>query len=406
MIMPQPAKRGTLWFLVLLSLLHGVIDLTSGALIVLLPPLREQYSLSYAMVGNIMLFSSLTSSFTQPFFGLLSDRSEKRWLLMASLLLSGLGFAVIGWMPSYALILVAVVIAALGSASFHPEGAHAAFHLAGERRAQAMAIYSVGGNLGYAMGPFYGMLLIALWGGPQGTIYAMILPLLLAIWMMRLLPQWQQLEQTSSPARRVRREDLPANNWRGTVTLTLLVIVRSMIHVGMVTYIGFYWIDVLGNASGTAPYVQGMYMIAGVFGTLLGAPLADRFGTKRMLIGSFVLLLPLQILLPFLSGWVLLVTLFAAGFVVVSTFAITLVMTQEYMPRALGFASGINLGLAFGMGGVGALILGIVADHWGVVTSLFTVAAMVPITIALALLLPPIKPLEARELVVKTAAND
>jgi FSR family fosmidomycin resistance protein-like MFS transporter len=164
--------------------------------------------------------------------------------------------------------------------------------------------------------------------------------------------------------------------------------VRSVINIGIVTYIPFYWIDVLGNPPATASYVQVMYMMAGVFGTLLGAPLADRLGTKRTLMLSFALLVPLQALLGFLSGWALLICLFFAGFVVVSTFTTTLVMTQQFMPRSPGLASGLNLGLAFGMGGVGTLLLGMVADRWGVITVLGAVAALVPIALLLAAVLP------------------
>lgn len=382
-------ERQALGFLILLSLLHAVIDVMGGAVVALLPTLREQFTLSYTMVGNIMLFSSLTSSFTQPIFGVISDRSQQRWLLPASLMLGGAGLALIGWMPSYAMILFAVVVSALGTAAFHPEGAHAAHHLSGNRRARAMAIYSVGGNLGFALGPLYAAWLLSVGGGSHGTTWALLLPTLVTIGLVRLLPRWQALEQHSSPSHSVRLQDRPSANWTGAVLLTLLVILRSVIHMGVISYIPFYWIDVLGMGRETAGYVQVTYMMAGVVGTLFGSPWADWLGNKRLLILSFVLLLPFQVAVPFLSGWALLVVLFVAGFLVVTTFAVTLVMTQDYMPRALGLASGINLGLAFGMAGVGTLLLGMISDRWGVVAALHSVTALVPVTLLLALILPP-----------------
>lgn len=375
--------------LFLLSLAHGVVDLASGAVIGLLPTLREHYALSYTMVGNIMLFSNLTSSLTQPVFGLLSDRSSQRWLIPFSLLAGGTGLAAVGYMPGYWFMLAAVVVAALGTASFHPEGANAAGKLAAGQRARAMAIYSVGGNLGFALAPVYTGLLLK-FGGVRGTVWGILLPLALAAFIYRLLPKWQAFEQAVNSGRSARGEGLPPANWSGTVLLTLLTIVRSIINIGIVTYIPFYWIDVLGNPQETASYVQVMYMMAGVFGTLLGAPVADRLGAKRTLILSFGVLIPLQAALPYLSGWMLLVCLFVAGFMVVTTFTTTLVMTQEYMPRSPGLASGINLGLAFGMGGVGTLLLGMVADRWGVVAVLGTVAALVPLALLLATVLPPV----------------
>lgn len=386
----EKGARSTLGFLLILSLAHALVDLASGSVVALLPTLENQFALSYTMVGTIMLVSSLTSSFTQPIFGIISDRSAKRWLLPVSLLLGGLGIAAVGVMPTYGLVLVAVIFSALGTASFHPEGAHAAGQLGGGRRARALAIYSVGGNIGFALAPLYTGALLSLGAGIRGLGWAIIPPVLLALWIFRLLPQWQQVEAEYATARKARAEDLPPNNWAGAAVLTLLVIVRSMINIGVTTYVPFFWTDVLGHPVASAKYVQVMYMMAGVFGTLLGAPLADRIGTKRMLVGSFALLLPLQALLPVLDGWALLVILFGTGFVVVSTFTTTLLMTQEYMPRSVGLASGLNLGLAFGMGGVGAQLLGVVSDHWGVTAAMWSIAGLVPVSLLLAAVLPPV----------------
>jgi Major Facilitator Superfamily. len=383
------AGRPALAFLFVLSLTHGVVDLTSGAIIALLPAMREAYSLSYAMVSLIPLFANLTSTFTQPIFGIISDRSEMHWLLPLSVTLGGLGLAVVGFLSNYWLVLAAVVVSALGSAAFHPEGAHAAHNLAGGRRALAMAIYNVGGNLGYALGPAFATALIAAFG-LRGTWGAAVLPLSLAVWLLWLLPRWRAHEQEAA-ARRNGQAAPGETNWRGTVLITLVVILRSVIHLGMTTFVPFFWIDVLGYNPDTAGLVQMIYLLAGVLGTLLGAPLADRFGTKPVLIASFALLLPLQAILSFLRGWPLLIGLFGAGFLVVSTFTTTLVMTQDYMPRSLGLASGLNLGLAFGMGGVGNSILGVVADHFGVLVVMRVIALLVVPALLLTLVLPPVR---------------
>lgn len=383
------AGRPMLALLLVLSLTHGVIDLTSGALIALLPAMREAYSLSYALVGLIPLFANLTSTFTQPIFGIISDRSEMRWLLPLSLALAGLGLAAVGYVRSYWLVLAAAMVTALGSAAFHPEGAHAAHNLAGHRRALGMAIYSVGGNLGYALGPGFAAALVAAFG-LRGTGFAALLPLLLAAFLLRLLPRWRAHER-EAVARQREQSQAGETNWRGTVLITLVVILRSVIHLGMTTYVPFFWIDVLGNDPATAGLVQMTYLLAGVLGTLLGAPLADRFGTKPVLVASFALLLPVQAVLSTLRGWPLLIGLFAAGFLVVSTFTTTLVMTQEYMPRSLGLASGLNLGLAFGMGGVGTSVLGVIADHYGVLAAMRVIAALVAPALLLTLVLPPVR---------------
>lgn len=383
-------QRRALGFLLILSLAHAVIDLGSGAVVGLLPALREHFALSYEAVGTVILFSQLTSSVTQPFFGLLSDRSAMRWLLPLSLGLSGTGLAAAGFMPSYAWMLVAIVVSALGVAAFHPEGAHAAHNLAGGRQARAMAIYNVGGNLGYSFGTVYAGLLLSL-GGMHGTAFAIAVPWMLGLVVLRLLPLWQAHEAQSLAAQARHRDSLRENNYLGAALITVLAIIRSIINLGVTTYLPFYWIDTLGHSEASARVVQLVYLIAGVGGTLLGAPLADRFGTKKVLIASWALLFPLQLLIPRLAGPALIACLFCAGFVVVSTNTTTLVMTQQYMPRALGLASGLNLGLAFGMGGVGAKVLGIVADRWGVVAVLKTVAWLVPALALLSLVLPAVR---------------
>jgi len=379
--------RRTFWFLILLSLAHAMIDINAGALYAFFPTLREQFGLSYTMIGAISMVSSLTSAFAQPFFGWVSDRSTQRWLVPFSLALSGFSIFLIAFMPTFVWVLVAVFIGSVGSAAFHPEGAHSAHNLGGERKAWAMGIYSVGGNIGFAIGPMYGSALLLLGAGLHGAAWGVVLPLILAILVYRLLPRWQSLERETALATPVKTTD-SKTNWRGMTLLTLVVIFRSVIHVGIITYLPFYWIDVLGQPSATAPYVQLTYLISGVVGTMVGAKAADRYGTRRTLRASWLLLLPLQFMVPFLSGWLLLVVIFCCGFLLVSTFITTLLMTLEYMPGNLGLASGINLGLAFGMGGVGALLLGIPADRWGVVTTLWIVATMVPIALIISWTLP------------------
>jgi len=386
---PANQTRQATGFLLLLSLCHGVVDLCGGAVVALLPTLRAEFALSYTMVGVISLCSNLTSSLTQPLFGILSDRSQRRWLLPVSLLLAGLGLAAVGWTSSFPLLLLAVMISALGTASFHPEGANAARRITAGGRNTAMSVFSVGGNIGNALGPLYIGLLLSLGGSVRATAWAFLLPGILSILILRLLPIWQTREAQIAAQAPAQAAELPPANWLGTCLITLVVILRSMINVGIVTYIPFFWIDVLGNAKETAVYVQVMYLMAGVAGTLLGARAADRIGSRNSLMLSFGLLAPLQWLLPHLSGLPLLICLFAAGFLVVSTFTVTLVLTQEYMPRNPGLASGLNLGLGFGMGGVGTWLMGMVADQWGIIAVFNALAALVLPAFATSALLPP-----------------
>ena len=393
--MAAPAKSPAsqrLWFLLLLSLSHGVVDVSNGSVVALLPTLRDHFSLSYTLIGNIILIAQLTSSFTQPFFGLLSDRSSQRWLLLVSPLVAGVGVALMGFAANYWLLLGAVVFSSLGVAAFHPEGAHAAHQLAGERRVMAMSIYGVGGNIGYAMAPIYIGLLLAVAGGIHGTAWAVVIPLALSVVLLRLLPKLTSAEANLSAHAAGRRAQLPAaTDWRGLSLITIFTMLRSVIQFGIITYVPFYWIDVLGHNKSTGPYVLFMYLLAGVAGTLLGAPLADRIGTKRLVVVSFTALLGFQVLILFTRGWLLLVALFCAGFLVVATAIVTLVMSQDYAPRQLGLASGLNLGLAFGSGGLATVFLGMLADRHGIIAVLWAIAAITPLALLFAAILPPVR---------------
>lgn len=387
MAVSQAAQR--IWFLLLLSTSHAVVDLCTGAVVALLPILRDQYALNYTLIGNIILVAQLTSSLTQPIFGVVSDRSQRRWLLILAPLVAGLGLAAMGLTPSYWLMLAAVVFSSLGTAAFHPEGAHAAHNLAGERRVGAMSIYSAGGNIGYALAPLYASALIALTGSISGITGAVLIPLALSLLVWRLLPSLKQMEARHAVHLSRPRAELPQTSWYGLAVLTLFTMLRSMIQTGIITFLPFYWIDVLGHARSSGPYVLFFYLMAGVAGTLLGAPLADRIGNKRLILISFASLIVFQALILYLKSWLLLVALAGAGFLVVATSTVTLVMSQDYAPRQLGLASGLNLGLAFGFGGLGATLLGMVADRYGVVAVLWCVAGLTPVALLIAALLPP-----------------
>ena len=386
--MLQPAAKQRIWFLILLSASHGVVDLNNGGVVALLPVLRNHFSLNYTLVANIILIAQLTSSLTQPFFGYFSDRIKQRWFLMASPLLAGLGIAILGFMPSYWWMIAAVILSSLGVAAFHPEGAHSAHNLGGERRVGAMSIYTVGGNLGYALAPVYIGALIALAGGIHGTAWAVLIPLALSLLVLRLLPSLQKTERRHAAHLNRQRADLPPTNWYGLTVVTIFTMLRSVIQLGIVTFIPFYWIDVLGHDSGSGPYVLFLYLMAGVAGTLLGAPLADRLGTKPLVVASWILLIGFQALILYTKGALLLAALAGAGFLVVATSTITLVMSQDYAPRQPGLASGLNLGFAFGSGGLGAVALGVVADHYGVPAVLWTLAALTPVALLFAAILP------------------
>lgn len=351
--------------LLILSFGHLVTDIYQGALPAILPFLKERLSLSYSMAGIIMLASNITSSVIQPFFGFISDREVKPHLLPAGCLIAGIGFSLLVLPSSYAAVLFLVVMSGLGIAAFHPEGFKTANRFIGTRAAVGMSIFSVGGNLGFALGPIISLFIVTRFGFAY-------LPAMLALsilFMMALFPLWKSLNAPrrvpAEPGVQKKQGDVRLAS-SSMIILVGTVILRSWIHAGLTTYIPFYYIDYLRGDPVQAGKLVSFFLIGGVIGTILGAPLADRWGHKRYLVISMFLSSLILPLIFITQGIMLSLVLWTFGMVLISTFTVTMVMAQRILPQNLGVASGLMVGFAIGTGGIGVTILGFVADHFGV----------------------------------------
>ncbi len=384
--MSEPGRqdRMNLKALLLLSLGHLITDLTQGALPVLLPFLKEAFALSYAAAGAIVMTSNLTSSLIQPAFGYYSDRRGAIWMIPAGIAVSGVGFGLVGLAPNYLLLLAAVFISGLGVASFHPEGFKAARFFTGGRMATGMSFFSVGGNLGIAFGPLLAIAAYS-WFGLKG-IMLFLIPGLIAAGIFLAALQW-----LGSPQREAARAGnsqggaRPAPLGKRRIPLLFLVLavtVRSWVQMGLMAFIPFYFVNVLEGDPLMVGKLLTVFLMAGAAGTLLGAPIADRVGHKRFFVVTMVLLTPLLWLFLHCEGWWHFLVLGLAGAFLISTFSVTVVMAQQVLPDRLGMAAGLMVGFAIGMGGIGAAVLGSVADAWGVVTVL-RITAFLPVAAAL-----------------------
>lgn len=375
--------------LALLILGHLVTDTTQGGLPTLLPLIQESLGLTYAASGAIMMTMQLTSSVIQPLFGFLTDRYSLRWLLPLGVAVSGLGFATLGFVDSYGMVLAMVVITGLGVASFHPEGFKAVLGSAGDRKVVAVSWFMVGGNAGMGLGPLLLGLYLALWG-PKGTLaYAVpgliVAGLFLATWSrLHPVPLKEQKRAAAPPA--------PLGPRLSALgVLILAVILRAWVHSGVVTFVPFWYIRVLGGEPAEVGPLLTTFLVAGVFGTLAGGHLAEKVGTRRFFVLTVALVAPALFWLLQSRDWWLYAAMAVSGALLLSTWSTIMVMAQQILPDRAGMASGLMVGLAMGTGGVGATVLGGVADRWGVETSLAVVAVM-PILSAVAAVfirLPP-----------------
>lgn len=367
-------KKFNLKILLLLSLGHLVTDIYQGALPAILPFLKEHLSLSYTMTGVILMAASFTSSLIQPLFGYFSDIREKPFLLPAGCLCAGIGFSLLSLPSSYAMVLVLVIVSGLGIASFHPEGYKTAANFTGEKPVTGMAVFSVGGNLGLALGPIIAVYIIKYLGFP--SLPVIIIPSLL--FTLVILLYWQKIT-TGQVARKVVK-DASYEISRGTyVSVFLLigtVIMRSWIQMGLMSYIPFYYINHLKGDPLYASALVSVFLLGGVVGTLGGAPVADSLGHKRYLSISMFLATLVLPLIFVTKGLLLFVVLGLLGMIVISTFTVTVVMAQHLLPHNLGIASGLMVGFAIGAGGICVTLLGVVADHFGVPLALRSIAVL------------------------------
>ena len=375
-----------------LSYGHFATDLSQGAIPTLLPVFKSQYHLSYTDVGFIVLIANISSSVIQPVFGILSDRIAIRWLMPAGVFLAGTGIALAVLSPSYGVMLAMVFISGVGVAAFHPEGYKLAGLASGEGRVTGMSYFSVGGNLGYGLGPAAAGIAISL-AGREGMAYVLPLGIPAAILLWRLAGREAQALQET--ARTLSAADPPAARTEMLRTssviiglIVLFVVLRSWISVGVSSFIPLYFTGVRHMDPRFAGVLVTCFLGAGAVGTLLGGPAADRWGPRLTLIASMAVLPPLLWILPRASGtWALVVALIS-GMAVVSTFAVAMVMAQSVIPGRLGLISGLVIGFGVGTGGIGVTLLGAIADRWGLLSAMDITAGLPIAAMAVALLVP------------------
>jgi len=373
----------------LLALGHLVIDTNQGSLPAILPYLKSIHALSYAQAATIVLVASITSSIIQPLFGYLADQTARRWLLPTSVFLSGIGLGLTGVAPGYGALLLLVLVMGFGVAAYHPEGYRTAASVAGDRRATAVSWFSLGGNVGVALGPPLITTLIAGFG-IGGSVGLLVPSVLMAALLVVALPTLSRPATAPAAVKpRARGRNMPA----AMALLILTVAIRSWAQLGFTTFVPFYYVDYLKADPRLVGPLLFVFLGAGALGTVITGPLADRWGTRPFMTWVFLAATPLGILFLFTSGEPFaFVALGLFGGVLVSTFTVSVVLGQWYLPRNPGMASGLIVGFAIGTGGLGVTFLGWVADHWGLPSVLWICALMPLLGFVVALFLPRPRP--------------
>ena len=369
-----------------LSAGHLFTDVNQGAIAALLPFLVSERALSLAAAGALILASTISSSLVQPLFGVFSDNRPIPVLMPLGVLLAGLGMALAGVAPSYSLIFLCVVVSGIGVAAFHPESARFANYVSGARRARGMSFFSVGGNAGFAIGPVLTTPLVLVFGLP-GTLFLALPAAVMAAVLFYEIPRL--LSFKPEKVERDGEEPVAApEHWGPFASMVGIVAVRSFVYFGLIAFVASYYERVLDVSPALGNAALTVMLASGAVGTLIMGPLADRFG-RRAIVGISMLLLPPLIYGFTLSGpFVGMALLALVGAATVGTFGITVVMGQEYLPGRIGLAAGVTMGLSIGLGGVGAPLLGFLADRAGLPVTMLVIAALPVLGLLLALTLP------------------
>jgi len=365
-----------------LSAGHCATDFANGALPALLPFFVDRFHLSYTLAATVMLASAASSSLIQPLFGAWSDKRGAIWLLPAGVAVAGIGIALAAAAPAYWLVLLLVVISGLGVAAYHPEGSKFAAYAGGRKRASAMSLFSIGGNVGYALGPTVTTPLVLALGLTGGLLLS--LPVLgVALALLLVSPYLARFAPEPGAAGRAEGEDRP-----GALALLLGVIAfRSVAWFGLITFVPLWEVS-LGHSKAEGSHLLSLMLLAGGLGTLAAGPLADRLGRRPVLNVSLLATAPLIFVYVLVGGISGAIALAFVGVCVIGTFGVTMVMSQEYLPSRIGMASGLSIGLSIGLGGIAAVGLGALADSVDLQAAMYAAAAAPLAGLALALLLP------------------
>jgi MFS transporter, FSR family, fosmidomycin resistance protein len=367
------------------SVAHGCADLCQGAVPALLPSLIAHRGLDLASATALVTAATIASSIVQPLFGIWSDRLDFPLLAPLGVVIAGLGLGVVGLTHSYAALAIALAISGLGVALFHPEAARMAGR-AGRGTARGMSYFSVGGNVGFAVGPLAVLLILAI-GGISATPLLVVPGVAVAALLVLDVERFKSHLQAEHRSQQTRSREQKAQ-WGPFSRLVGAAVARTVPFYTVLALVPIYAVRRLGASHSVGSVALTVMLVAGAAGTLIGARCADRFGKRMVLVWAMV---PLTVFLVILSHTGLALTfviLALIGFTLDAPFSTTVVLGQQYLPGRRGLASGITFGLAIGMGGLIATGLGATADAIGIHTTLEILPAFSLIALGCVLSLP------------------
>lgn len=354
----------------ILSIAHTLNDLYSNYLPQLLPFLVALTPGFTATRAAILVSAfTLTSSFTQPLFGYFLDRQGKRWLLYIGTLWMATMLSLTGIVQNYGVLVLLAALAGLGTAVFHPQAATMVNQLSGDRKAVILSAFVAFGNIGFALGP---LLLVPLFQfyGLHATLVTVVPGVFVAILLLLFAPRNHPISSVS-PEFSVVLHSLKSAA-RELVAIIGVIAVRSLAYTGMLTMLPLYFRSQhLSNIA--ASHLISTMLFSGAFGGIIGGFISDRYGRKRLIVGSLIISSPLFFAFLYTHGTLSMIFLALAGAALLSSFSVTVVAAQEAIPDNKALAAGLTMGFAGGVGGLAVILIGRIGDIWGLSSAVFII---------------------------------
>ena len=370
------------------ALAHLINDLIQAVLPSIYPVLKANYGLTFTQVGLITLTFQLTASLLQPWVGYHTDRHPKPWLLPAGMVCTLVGILMLAFVGSFASILMASALVGIGSSTFHPEASRVARLASGGRYGLAQSTFQVGGNAGSAFGPLLAAAIVIPYG--QGSVAWFSLFAVFAIGVLYGLSRWYRnhlnlfrLKQGGQATHGLSRGRVRL----ALVVLALLVFSKYFYMASFTSYFTFYLIERFGLSVANSQLYLFLFLGAVAAGTFFGGPVGDRIGRKKVIWFSILGVAPFTLALPYVDLFWTGILSMVIGFILASAFSAIVVFAQELVPGNVGMIAGVFFGLMFGFGGIGAALLGHLADLHGIEYA-YRLCAYLPLLGILTILLP------------------
>lgn len=392
-VSPARGERTAYGVLGSISVCHLLNDLNQSLLPSIYPLLKSGFNLTFTQVGLITLTYQVVASILQPVIGFYTDRRPLAYSLSAGMAFTFVGMLMVAWVPTFPLLLLAAAVVGLGSAIFHPESSRVARMASGGQHGFAQSFFQVGGNFGSALGPLLAAFVVL----PRGRASVAYVSgtALAGLAILVNIDRWTSHHRAARARRQEHREvergALPPRVVRTSLAVLIALIFSKYIYLASLSsYYTFYLIERFGVSVRTAQIDLFIFLGAVAAGTMLGGPIGDRFGRKHVIWFSILGALPFTLALPYANlFWTVALTV-VIGVTLSSAFPAIVVFAQELVPGNVGMISGVFFGLAFGVGGIGAGVLGALADRTGI-EFVYRLCSYLPAIGLLAVFLPDLK---------------